>query len=284
MGRVTTQQKAAAIGAITEGVSLRATSRLTGLSRARLDKLVLEMGRASERLLDEHVRGFRCEQIEADELWTYIGKRRHRVREGDPADVGDAWIWSAIDPDSKLIPAHHVGKRQLADARAFGRRLRRRIEGRPQFNTDRLAAYRTAILGQFSTRRADGTWDRPDWGTVVKHFETGTTDQGRYVPPRMAKAERRIESGNPDPDRISTSHIESQHLQFRMRNKRAARMTNAASKTHQHLRASVAMYFAHYNFVRKHSTVRTAPAVAAGLADRPWSMAEFVEWGELYGR
>ena len=128
-------------------------------------------------------------------------------------------------------------------------------------------------------------WDRPDWGTVVKHYETAQyLDVGRYIPPRMARAERRIESGNPDVDRISTSHVESHHLQFRMRNKRAARMTNAQSRTFRHLRASVAMYVAHYDFVRKHSTIKTTPAVAAGLAASPMSLGEFAEWIRDYGR
>lgn len=286
MARLTIDEKASAVGGLLEGLSLRGVSRLTGISRERLSKLVLEMGKASERLLDEHVRGFRCEQLEADEQWMYIGKRRHRVRPGDAAELGDAWVWSAVDPDSKVVPAHHVGKRQLSDARAFGQRLRRRVEGRPQFNTDRLLAYRTAILGQFSTWDEEtGSWDRPDWGSIVKHYQVPEVrDQGRYVPPRLARAERRVESGSPDLDRISTSHIEAHHLHVRMRNKRAARMTNAASKTFRHLRASVATYYCHYNFVRRHSSVRTAPAVAAGLIGKPWTLAEFTEWGELYGR
>jgi hypothetical protein len=44
------------------------------------------------------------------------------------------------------------------------------------------------------------------------------------------------------------------------------------------------MYFAHYNFVRKHSSIGTAPAVAAGMVERPWTLSELAEWGELYGR
>jgi hypothetical protein len=91
-------------------------------------------------------------------------------------------------------------------------------------------------------------------------------------------------SGNPDPDRISTSHVESHHLQFRMRNKRAARMTNAQSRTFQHLRASVAMYYAHYNLCRVHSTTKETPAVAAGLVERKWGVAELVERATVYAR
>jgi len=283
MGRTATDKIASAVGAITEGMSLRAVSRVTGLSRTKLGDLVLQAGRASERLLDEKIRGFRCEQVECDELHTFIKKRRMRVKAKDAPEVGDAWIWVGIDPDSKLVPAHHVGKRGWLDAQRFTRQLRARIEGNVQLNTDRLMAYRAAILGEFSTWNGE-TWDRPAWGTIVKRYEVEVLDEGRYSPPRVVSVERRAESGNPDMSRVGTSHVESQNLTFRMRNKRAARLGNAFSKTLEHLRAATATYYAHYNFVRAHSTVRTTPAVAAGLAAQPMSLGEFVEWIGDYGR
>lgn len=283
MARLTPEKKAQAIGGLMEGLSQRAVCRLTGLSRERLSKLILQMGRASERLLEENIRGFECEQIECDELWTFILKRRNRVRPGDPAEAGDAWVWSSVDPDSKLIPAHHVGGRGLEDAHAFARQLRRRIAGRVQLNTDRLHTYRSAILGEFTEDAPDGGFIRPDWATIVKHFEIDpAAEGGKYVPPRVASMDRRAESGDPDMRYASTSHVESHHLQFRMRNRRVARLTNGHSKSLAHLRAATATYFAHYNFVRRHSSVRTAPAVAAGLLAKPMSLSNFVEWSECF--
>jgi hypothetical protein len=96
--------------------------------------------------------------------------------------------------------------------------------------------------------------------------------------------DKRVGSGNPDFDCVTTSHVENQNLHFRMRNKRTARLSNAHSKSLPHLRAATATYYAHYNFVRKHSSIKTTPAVAAGLAGQSWKLAELVEWGELYGR
>lgn len=284
MSSTTTDLKIAAVAAMMEGSSLSAVSRMTGISRTRLGRLVLQMGRASERLMDEKIRGFQPSQIECDELWTFVQKRRNRRVAGDGPEVGDTWIWSGIDPDSKLIPAHHVGKRGLADAHAFARQLRRRITGRVQLNTDRLHAYRSAFFGEFSERDPSGLWIRPDWGTIVKHYEVETTGEGRYQPPRCVAVDKRIESGNPDPDRMTTSHVESHHLHFRMRNRRAARLGNGYSKSLAHLRAATAGYFAHYNFVRRHSTIKTTPAVAAGLVQNPLTLGEFVEWIDTYGR
>jgi hypothetical protein len=140
MARLTIDKKAAVLGALVEGVSIRATERMTGVGRNTIGKLVLQWGRASERLMEEQIHGFRCEQIECDDMWTFVQKRRNRVRRSDPAEVGDAWIWVGIDPDSKLIPAHYVGKRKLRDAHEFTRRLRQRIEGHVQLNTDRLGS------------------------------------------------------------------------------------------------------------------------------------------------
>ena len=85
-------------------------------------------------------------------------------------------------------------------------------------------------------------------------------------------------------NRATTSHVEAHHLHARMRNKRPARLGNGFSKSVTHLRASVATYYAHYNFVRRHSSIKTTPAVAAGLIEQPWTLARFVEWGEVYGR
>lgn len=284
MSSTATELKIAAVGAMTEGASLSAVSRMTGISRTRLGLLVLQMGKASERLLDEKIRGFQCSQIECDEMWTFVQKRRNRRVAGDGPEVGDAWIWSGIDPDSKLVPAHHVGKRGWEDAHAFAKQLRRRIVGRVQLNTDRLVAYRAAFFGAFSEPAPGGGWIRPAWGTIVKHYDVEPTGEGRYQPPRCVSIDKRAESGNPDPERISTSHVEAHHLHFRMRNKRTARLGNAHSKSLPHLRAATAAYFAHYNFVRRHSTIKTTPAVAAGLAQKALTLGEFVEWIDTYGR
>ncbi len=283
MSRLSIDQKSHVVGALVEGSSIRSVERQTGVSRNRIGRLVLEMGRASERLLDETIRGFRCEQLEMDELFVFITKRRNRVKPTDPPEVGDAWIWVSIDPDSKVVPAHHVGKRQLADARAFTRKISKRVEGAVQFNTDRLHTYRSAILGEFSTLGEDGNWIRPDWATIVKHYEPEPLGEGRYAPPRCTSVDKRVETGDPDMERATTSHVEAQNLHFRMRNKRAARLGNGFSKSLEHLRAATAMYYAHYNVVRRHSTVKTAPAVAAGLIDRPWTLHQFVDWGADYG-
>lgn len=285
MARLTTERKAQVVGALVEGSSIRSVERMTGIHRDTILKLVTRMGKASERLLEERIRGVHCEQLQLDEVWCFVGKKRRSIRASDNrAEVGDFWCWVALDPDSKLIPSHLIGKRTWREAQAFAKDLRSRVEGRVQLSTDKLLAYRAAIWGEFSERREDGSWDRPDWGTIVKRYAVEPAHDGRYSPPKVVGVKRRVESGSPDPGRISTSHVERAHLTQRMQMRRFTRLTNGFSKKADNLRAATALHFAHYNFVRRHGSIKTTPAVAAGLEDRAMTLTELVEWGELYGR
>jgi hypothetical protein len=83
--------------------------------------------------------------------------------------------------------------------------------------------------------------------------------------------------GTPDEDFISTSYVERQNLTMRMSMRRFTRLTNAFSKKLENLKAAVALHFAHYNLVRIHKTLRCTPAMAAGVADRLWSMTDLLE-------
>ena len=92
----------------------------------------------------------------------------------------------------------------------------------------------------------------------------------------MVECEREELIGSPDPDHISTSYVERQNLTIRMQNRRFTRLTNAFSKKLANLKASVALHFAHYNFVRIHKTLRCTPAMAAGVTDRLWSVGDLI--------
>ncbi len=279
------EKQATVLSALVEGCSIRSTERLTGVSRNAIGKLVLRLGRASDRLMHEKLRHIHCEQLELDEVWAFVGKKRNHVRRGDDSEkVGDFWTWVGLDPDTKLVPAVYVGKRKQRDADEFARLLRQRVEGRVQLNTDKLAAYRGALLSQFSEEDENGHFIRPDWGTIVKQYVVEPSHEGRYSPPRCVSTKRRVETGNPDYSRISTSHVERLHLTTRMGMRRLTRLTNGFSKSADHLKAAVSLHFAHYNFVRKHGSIKTTPAVEAGVQDRPWTMPELVEWGLVYGR
>ncbi|MGH2560265.1 MAG: IS1 family transposase, partial [Thermomicrobiales bacterium] len=81
---------------------------------------------------------------------------------------------------------------------------------------------------------------------------------------------------DPDPWHISTSYVERQNLTMRMSIRRFTRLTNAFSKKVENLMHAVALHFMYYNFARVHKTLKTTPAVAAGVADHVWTIEEIV--------
>ena len=100
--------------------------------------------------------------------------------------------------------------------------------------------------------------------------------RGRYSPPEMVRSEKEVLIGDPDPEHVSTSFVERQNLSVRMDCRRFTRLTNAFSKKLANLKASVALHYAHYNFVRIHRTLRMTPAMAAGVSNRLWSVEELI--------
>lgn len=270
MARLSTEKQTAVIGALVEGSSIRSTERMTGVHRDTIMRLVGRVGRACERLMDEEIRHVRCERLELDEIWCFCAKKKaHLKPSDDPRQVGDFWTWVALDPDSKLVPHHLVAKRDMWDAARFTRELAKRVEGRVQLSTDKLHAYRYAV---------HQAWGREvDYGRIVKRYASEPLDTGRYSPPAVVGVEKDAIFGDPDLDRISTSGVERQHLTMRMGMRRFTRLTNGFSKKVENLRAAVALHFAHYNFVRVHRSLKTTPALAAGVADRRWNLAELVE-------
>jgi hypothetical protein len=87
-------------------------------------------------------------------------------------------------------------------------------------------------------------------------------------------------SAIPDKERICTSHVERQHLTIRMQMRRMTRLTNLFFKKWENLQAAYALHFAYYNFCRVHSTLKITPAMAAGLTDHAWSIAELLTAGD----
>jgi hypothetical protein len=96
----------------------------------------------------------------------------------------------------------------------------------------------------------------------------------RYSPAQFISAEKRVVSGTPDENHISTGFVERQNLTMRMGMRRFTRLTNGFSKKVQNLEHAVSLHFMHYNFARIHKTLRVTPAMAAGISDHVWSLED----------
>ncbi len=75
---------------------------------------------------------------------------------------------------------------------------------------------------------------------------------------------------------MSTSYVERANLTMRMSMRRFTRLTNGFSKKLENHAAAVALYFMWYNFGRIHQTLKMTPAMAAGIASKPWTVAQIV--------
>jgi len=251
------------IGSLAEGMSIRAIERMHGIHRDTVMRLGVRIGRGRERVLDGVMHNLNSDLIQLDELWGFVGKKQKHVTETDSNDLGDVWTFVSIDAESKVVPAFRVGKRDGQTANAFVQDLASRLPNRVQISTDALAAYVDAIERGFG--------GDVDYGQIVKTFDS--TDplpaSRRYSPPEVVSVRKTIIVGNPNKDLISTSYIESQNLTVRMHCRRLTRLTNAFSKKLENFKAAVALHFGYYNLCKRHKTVKTAPAVAAGLIARP---------------
>jgi transposase-like protein/IS1 family transposase len=261
---------ARAIQCLVEGCSIRSTERLTGLNRNTIMRLLILAGAHSARLMDERMHELHSRYLQVDEIWTFVQKKARRIRSSDSPEIGDQWIFVAIDAETKLIPSFRIGKRSRQDTTEFLWDLYRRLADRVQLTTDGLIHYTRMVPECFGLD--------VDFAQVVKLFgEWGQSDaNARYSPSPIVEVISKVRSGDPDPDHISTSYVERQNLTMRMQLRRLTRLTNAFSKKLSHLKAAVALHFAYYNFCRVHSSLRITPAMEAGLTDHVWASAELL--------
>jgi len=264
------EKKLAAVSALAEGNSIRSIERMTGVHRDTIMRLGVRVGEGCTAIMDEKMRGLNCKHVEVDEIWGFIGaKRKNAERAGC---YGDVWTFIALDADTKLIPSFVVGKRDSYHAKMFIEDLANRLQTRVQLSSDGLSAYMDAVDRGFGAN--------VDYGQIVKTYDvvdlTGTA-AGRYSPAEVVKAEKTIVSGMPDVTRICTSHVEKQNHTLRMHCRRLTRLTNAFSKKLENFKAAVALNFAYYNFVKTHGALRCTPAMAAGVEQSQWTVAELIE-------
>lgn len=277
MNRLTTKQRAQIIGMMCEGVSLRAITRLTGVSRTTTHKLLDEAGAACLAYQDDAFRKLNSDRIQVDEIWSFVGaKAANATDEQKAAGWGDVWTWTAIDADTKLVPCWLVGPRNAQAAQFFLADLAGRLKNRVQLTSDGFRPYEKAVELAFGSE--------VDYAMLVKVYGSvqGGPGAGRYSPPACVGAEKHTVTGYPEKRDISTSYVERQNLSMRMGMRRFTRLTNAFSKKVENHAHAISIYFMHYNFVRIHQTLRVTPAMAAGVTDKLWSLEDTVrvvdEW------
>ena len=253
-----------------EGISLRAMTRLTGISRTTLIKLLEDAGQAFSEYQDRVLVSLPCKRIQVDEAWAFCYAKQKNVptAKAAPEGDGDIWTWVGLDADTKLVASWHVGGRDSEEAMTFIDDLAPRLASRVQLTSDGHSPYLEALEGAFGAEI--------DYAMLVKIYGEGLEGQRRYSPAICTGAHKRIVKGNPDPKHVSTSYVERSNLSMRMGNRRMTRLTNAFSKKAENHVHMMAIYFMHYNFVRIHQTLKVTPAMAAGVTPKLWEMSDLV--------
>lgn len=257
-----------------EGSSMRSISRVADVSINTVSKLLVDAGTFCADLHDREVRDVKAHKVQCDEIWSFVGAKAKNVPNmKQPVEgAGDVWTWTALDSDSKLIVSWLVGGRDSEYALAFMDDVKDRLANRVQLTTDGHKAYLNAVEETFG---AD-----IDYAMLVKQYGepegAKRSPERRYSPAVCTGAVKRRIEGSPDPAHVSTSHVERANLTMRMANRRFTRLTNAFSKKFENHVHMVALYTVWYNFIRVHKTLRMSPAMAAGVADKLWSMADLV--------
>jgi transposase-like protein/IS1 family transposase len=269
--RISTKDAVTVLGMLLEGMSIRAVARLTSIDRNTIGDLILTVGGNCQKLLDSKVKNVDATDIQVDELWSFIGlKEKKREARGYSTEFGDSWTFIAVDRVTKLVLAHQVGLRDNDTCWAFMLKLKSAMGSKSfQLTSDGLSHYKLNVPFAFGMQ--------VNFAQLIKTY-SNTQETTRYSPAKIASVDKLPIFGEPDHDRISTSHIERMNLSVRMHMRRFTRLTNAHSKSHKHHVAMQAIFFAFYNFCRKHETLKgQTPAMASGLAVAPWKVGELLE-------
>jgi IS1 family transposase len=270
VNKLSNDERKRVVAALVEGNSLRAVTRMSGVHRTTVMKLLCDLGRACSEYQYKVFRDLRCKRIQCDEIWSFTyAKEKNCTRRMKAQGFGDTWTWVAMCADSKLVPCWHVGDRTAGTAYEFLCLLRSQIDGRFQLSTDSHNAYVWTVPNVFGNGGID-------YATVYKLFgnlpQTAVTTQARYSPGICKGVRKTVVMGKPDEKHVSTSFIERQNLTMRMSMRRYTRLTNAFSKKVENLEHALSLHYMYYNFCRIHQSLRVTPAMECGIDDHVWSI------------
>ncbi len=274
MNRLPNEKRVQILALLTEGNSLRASSRIAGCSLNTVTKLLMEVGEACSHFQDMMLNDLPCKKVQVDEIWSFVYSKQKNTSYEDAGQKGDVWTWTALCADTKLIPSWRVGGRDVGIAEEFMKDLASRMAGRIQLTSDGYKVYENAVEKAFG--------DNVDYAMLHKIYGDTVEGQKRYSPAHCIGAKKLKVNGNPDLCCVSTSFVERQNLTMRMSMRRFTRLTNAFSKKLDNHVAAISLHMMNYNFCRIHKTIKVAPAMAANVSDKLWSLEDVVQMSDQY--
>lgn len=256
-----------------EGMSVRGTSRVTGVAKGTILGLLLHVGPKCDEYMQTNIKGVFADQVQCDEIWQYVFcKNATAKREKYVGGCGDSFCFTAIERTSKLLICWHMGRRTQQHCDQFIAKLDRATNGHFHVSTDGFKPYPTTIRKHIGHRVDHGVMTKVYGRPITYPYHT-------YSPAGIIGAYRTPMHGDVyQQDKICTSHVERHNLSIRTFIKRMNRLTCCFSKRWENHRAALGMFFMHYNYCRKHATLKgLTPAVAHNLATEVWSVRRMLE-------
>ena len=176
-------KKVAVITALVEGCSIRSTSRMTGVAKGTILRLLAEVGQACADYLNTTIRNVPAQRVQVDEIWNFCyAKEKNATPEmwERIGYAGDVWTFTAIDADTKLVVSWAVGRRDAGCAADFLHDVAGRLSNRIQLTTDGHKMYLQAVPDAFG--------NAIDYAMLHKVYGNDPEGQKRYSPPRNVLA------------------------------------------------------------------------------------------------
>jgi IS1 family transposase len=301
------------LASLAEGLGIRATARVFEVDPNTVLHWLVEVTeqlRAFSRyfLCDVHLR-----QVQLDELYAVLREVQSGELSEDEAikrlERSSYWVWTAMDPTSKLLVVVEVGSRTLAMAQSVVHQVFQVLAPGcvPLFLTDGFKEYATALLthcGQWvqpSRRQDKGPHPKPRWMPLPQLLYAQVVKTVRRR--RLVRVRHRIVFGTLEAVeqvlsacgwQIQTAFVERLNLDIRQRVAAVGRRVNTLCQGEDGLRQQLVVYHAYYNFCLPHASLRQpllvpeptsgrgsaklwrpcTPAMAAGLTDHVWTLKE----------
>jgi IS1 family transposase/transposase-like protein len=270
--RISIDRAAKIIGMLCDGASVSATSRATDTDAHTILDLLLYVGPKCQDYMQQNIKGVFVDEIPCDEIWQFVFcKKATAARMKYVGGCGDSFCFTAIERTTKLLVAWHFGRRTEQHTDQFMAKLDAATIGHFHVSTDGFKSYPSKV------RKYLG--GRVDHGVMTKIFGRHLDEDFRtFSPAKIKEVIRTPMLGTPYKDQICTSHVERHNGSIRNYVKRMGRLTYCFSKRWDNHRAALAVFFCHYNWCRKHKTLKgLTPAMAHGISDHAWTVKELLE-------
>ena len=256
-----------------EGTSVSATARMMNTSKRVVLDVLIMFGERCQAFMEDTIKGVFVGDLQCDEIWQFVlCKRATAKREKMVGGCGDSFCYTAIDRQTKLLVAWHMGRRDEKHTSIFIEKLEAATFGHFHISTDGWKSYPAAIKRELGHRVDHGVMQKI-YGKPINYPASA------YSPARIIGAYKSPRHGDVyQQDKICTSHVERMNGSIRCFNKRMARLTYCFSKKWGNHRAALALMFAHYNFCRSHRSLKgLTPAMAHSLATEKWTVRQLLE-------